>query len=231
MPNISHESFFVGGEYIGPPDAKVMIRQMYVEMLKPEDVHHPYPVVLIHGVAQTATNWLTTPDGRKGWAQWFAEHGWQVCIVDQPARGRSAWHPKFNGSLHTVPASLVERLFTAPEDHEEWPQSKLHTQWPGGERKGHAGDPTFDQFYASQVPFLGNAESEELVQKAGIALLDRIGPAILVTHSQAGLFGWLIADVRPDLVKGIVALEPAGPPFKDAVFRPGLGTDHLAANV
>jgi pimeloyl-ACP methyl ester carboxylesterase len=59
------------------------------------------------------------------------------------------------------------------------------------------------------------------MQAAGIALLDRIGPAVLITHSQGGLFGWLIADARPNLVKGIVALEPAGPPYKDVLFQSG----------
>jgi pimeloyl-ACP methyl ester carboxylesterase len=43
------------------------------------------------------------------------------------------------------------------------------------------------------------------------ALLDRIGPAIILTHSQSGPFGWLIADARPKLVKAVVAVEPAGP--------------------
>src|SRR5581483_7170340 len=51
----------------------------------------------------------------------------------------------------------------------------------------------------------------------GSALLDKIGPAILVTHSQSGSFGWLLADSRPNAVKGIVAIEPAGPPFRNAV--------------
>jgi pimeloyl-ACP methyl ester carboxylesterase len=49
-------------------------------------------------------------------------------------------------------------------------------------------------------------------------LLDRIGPAIVLTHSQAGAFGWLLADIRPKLVKGIIAVEPLGPPFQDAVL-------------
>jgi pimeloyl-ACP methyl ester carboxylesterase len=48
-------------------------------------------------------------------------------------------------------------------------------------------------------------------------LLDRIGPAIVLTHSQSGPFGWLIADARPKLVKAIVAVEPSGPPFQDEV--------------
>lgn len=195
--------------------------QMYVEVLTPEEVTHPHPLVLIHGAAQTAINWMTTPDGRQGWAEWFAEHGWRVCMVDQPARGRSAWQPGFNGAVKPIPVSVIEKLFTAPEDSDGWPQAKLHSQWPGGPRKGRAGDPVFDQFYASQVASLDNPESERLMQAAGSALLDRIGPAVLITHSQAGLFGWLIADARPGLVKAIVALEPAGPPYQDALFQSG----------
>lgn len=54
------------------------------------------------------------------------------------------------------------------------------------------------------------------MQAAGAALLDRIGNAILIMHSQAGAFPWLWADARPALVKAIVAVEPSGPPFKNA---------------
>jgi pimeloyl-ACP methyl ester carboxylesterase len=34
------------------------------------------------------------------------------------------------------------------------------------------------------------------------------------------LFAWLIADARPKLVKGIVAVEPSGPPYKNVATRP-----------
>jgi hypothetical protein len=63
---------------------------MFVEALMPEQVTHPYPLVLIHGVAQTAVNWMTTPDGREGWATWFARHGWGACnlVVSRRSRGR-----------------------------------------------------------------------------------------------------------------------------------------------
>lgn len=82
--------FFVGGEYVGEPGRQIMRGQMYVEALKPKAVSKPYPIVLIHGAAQTATNWMQTPDGRKGWAEFFLERGYMVYMVDQPARGRSA---------------------------------------------------------------------------------------------------------------------------------------------
>ncbi len=43
-------------------------------------------------------------------------------------------------------------------------------------------------------------------------LLDAIGtPVILLTHSQGGGVGWGVADGRPELVKGIVTIEPGGP--------------------
>jgi pimeloyl-ACP methyl ester carboxylesterase len=38
--------------------------------------------------------------------------------------------------------------------------------------------------------------------------LDKIGPAIVVTHSQSGLFGWLLATRRPNLVKAVISYEP-----------------------
>ena len=215
--------FYVGGRYVGGSDTQVMQGAMYVEVLRPKHVAHRYPLVLIHGAGQTGTNWLGTPDGRPGWAQYFLTRGYVIYIVDQPARGRSAWHHGVDGELKSVPASVVEKLFTAPEESGAWPQAKKHTQWPGtGPLKGRMGDPVFDAFYSTQVDSLvNNAETQKLVQSAGAALLDRIGPAILLTHSQAGAFGWLIADARPKLVKGIVAVEPFGPPFHDAVLGDG----------
>ncbi len=203
------ETFYVAGTYTDDAATRVMLGQMFVEALTPAHVTQNYPLVFIHGGGQTAVNWLTTPDGREGWAGWFADQGWKVYTVDQAARGRSAWQPGIHGTPKMAPAGMIERYFTAPAQHGAWPEAKLHTQWPG---EGRAGDPVFDQFYASQVAYLDNAESEPLMRAAGAALLDRIGPAILIVHSQGGLFGWQIADARPKLVKGIVAIEPSGPP-------------------
>ena len=211
--------FYVGGKYVGEGENRIMAGQMYVEVLVPKKVRMPYPLVLIHGAAQTATNWMQTPDGRKGWADYFVEQGYVVYMVDQPARGRSAWHPNIDGALRTFTAQTIERQFTAPEFYKGWPQAEKHTQWPGsGEKKGRMGDPIFDQFFASQVQSLASdIETQERMMAASAALLDRIGPAILVTHSQSGMLGWVMAEARPKLVKGILTIEPSGPPFENAV--------------
>jgi pimeloyl-ACP methyl ester carboxylesterase len=205
------DHFYVGGRYVGEAGRELMAGQMYVEKLTPSKVTRPLPLVFVHGAAQTAANWLMTPDGRKGWAEHFMDLGYVVYLVDQPARGRSAWHSDVNGRWRMFTAPQLERLFTASAQLGDWPQAKLHTQWPGSGRRG---DPVFDAFYASQVQSLASdSETQELAKAAGAALLDRIGPAVIVTHSQAGLLGWVIADARPALVKAIMAIEPSGPPF------------------
>ncbi|MEY4748940.1 MAG: hypothetical protein RIQ60_1154 [Pseudomonadota bacterium] len=213
-PVALRDFFYVGGRYVGAPGKELMTGQMYVEKLVPSKVTQALPLVLVHGAAQTATNWLSTPDGRTGWADHFLALGYVVYLVDQPARGRSAWHPDVNGKLRMFTAAQLERLFTASAQLGDWPQAKRHTQWPGSGRKG---DPVFDAFYATQVESLASdSETQELMQAAGSALLDRIGPAVIVTHSQAGLLGWVMAESRPALVKAIVAIEPSGPPFHNA---------------
>ena len=218
---VHRECFFVGGNYVQSESGLVMRGQVYVEALTPQCLQHTLPIILIHGRDHTAVNWINTPDGRPGWATWYVSRGWKVYLIDQPARGRSAYHHGQDGAQGITSASTIEKVFTAPAEHGAWPQAKLHTQWPGGPNKGHVGDPVFDQYYASLVPSLSRTDSELLMQSAGAALLDRVGPAILVGHSQGGLLSWLIGDSRPELVKGIVAVEPTGPPYKDLV--PGLG--------
>ena len=215
-----HAFFYVGGAYVGDPGKEVMRGQMYVEYLAPKTVTQKYPLVLIHGAAQTATNWMLTPDGRKGWAEYFVEQGFAVYMIDQPERGRSAWHPTVDGGLRMFSAPQIEKQFTASEAFGLWPQAAKHTQWPGsGAKKGRMGDPVFDAFYATQVESLASDdETQTRMQHAGAALLDRIGPAILLTHSQAGPLGWVVAEARPALVKGIVAIEPSGPPFENAIM-------------
>src|SRR5215471_19667461 len=70
-----------------------------------------------------------------------------------------------------------------------------------------------------QLPAIADFTKQQVLNRdALLALLDRIGPAILLVHSQAGAFGWPVADARPDLVKAILAIEPNGPPFHGLEF-------------
>jgi pimeloyl-ACP methyl ester carboxylesterase len=166
---------------------------------------------MIHGGSQSGTNFTGTPDGREGWAQFFLRRGYAVYVVDQPGRGRAAYEADLYGPTAPLNLEVTQRQFVAPERYNRWPQARLHTQWPG---KGAPGDPVFDQFYASQIPSMQDFTLQQSLNRdAIVALLEKIGPSILLTHSQSGAFGWPVADTRPDLVKAIVAVEPNGPPF------------------
>ena len=87
--------FFVGGKIDTSVEGSPMFGQMYVEYMIPARRSHPYPIVMVHGGSQTGTNFTGTPDGREGWAQYFVRRGYAVYVVDQVARGRSAyWAPQ-----------------------------------------------------------------------------------------------------------------------------------------
>ena len=138
-------------------------------------------------------------------------------MTDQAQRGRSPWLPG-DSQLSLFPVETVEKQFTAPQKFPSYPQADFHTQWPGN---GLAGDPTFDALYASQVPSQSNATLQASYNNASYAaLLDKIGPAMVIAHSQGGPFAWKLADVRPDLVKALVALEPEGPTFENYASAP-----------
>ena len=205
--------FYAGGKRQNIPNGTAMFDQMFVEYQIPATQTAPYPIVMIHGNWQNGTNFLGTPDDREGWAEYFVRRGYAVYIVDQPARGRSSYSALVDGDASVPPTLTIERNFTAIQNFNLWPQARLHTQWPG---TGVGGDPAFDQFEASQqVSITDNVKMDAINRAAGAALLRRIGPAILMTHSRSGPIGWVIADDAPNLVKGIVAVEPSGPAFYD----------------
>jgi pimeloyl-ACP methyl ester carboxylesterase len=211
--------FFVGSKYATVGDKQVMNGQIYVEYQIPEKRTQAYPLVIVPGAAQTATNFNGTPDGREGWTQYFLRRGYAVYIVEQPGRGRSSYQPDTDGAQAYPQVLSVQQRFTAPEKFNLWPQARLHTQWPG---TGMAGDPNFDQFFASQVPFVQKPDVIQALNRDAIAaLIDKLGPVILMTHSQSGAYGWEAADQRPGMVKALIQAEPSAPPVHDIEFLGG----------
>jgi pimeloyl-ACP methyl ester carboxylesterase len=69
--------------------------------------------------------------------------------------------------------------------------------WPG-----HGRSPQRPDF-----PRLGTAD----VAMSLLALLEEIGPAVLVVHSASGPMAWWMTERRPDLVSAVVGIAP-GPP-------------------
>jgi pimeloyl-ACP methyl ester carboxylesterase len=225
--NIAREGhFYVGGHYVGEPGKEIMFGAMYVEVMVPAKIRHPYPVIFICGAAgQTAVTELQTPDGRPGWAYDFVNMGYTVYVMDLPGRGRSLFYPNSTAGEKLNPprtAPLMEEIWsggrppTTPQS--TWPQYSKETQWPGdGPNKGKMGDPVFDASAKTQTPGVQGRNAEELSTDDLVQLLDLIGhPVILLINSGVATTGWELADARPKLIKGIVAAEPVAPPIENA---------------
>jgi pimeloyl-ACP methyl ester carboxylesterase len=214
QPVSSRRGFFwTGAERVDGPWGTVIRAPMYVEWEAPVEVTHPFPIVLIHGGGGQGLNWMGTHDGRPGWSTLLVQRGYEVYIVDRPGHGRSSFHPDVIGPMGPpFPLQAGEAIFRPPpEGPASHPTAHLHTQWPGTRDDD---DPALEAIVTASGPMPADlALSQALDQSRGAELLDRIGPAILFTHSLGGPAGWLIADARPDLVKAIVAIEAVGPPF------------------
>lgn len=155
----------------------------------------PLPLVLWHGAGQFSKTWETTPDGREGFQTLFLRRRFPVYVLDQPRRG--------DAGRSTVPGTI-----TATPDEQMWFCMFRLGVWPNafpGVR--FSPDPAaLEQFFRSMTPNTGPFDAE-VNAKAVSALFDKIGPAVLVTHSQGGGPGWLTA-MRNRNVRAVVSYEP-----------------------
>jgi pimeloyl-ACP methyl ester carboxylesterase len=172
--------------------------QIYVEHWIPAEVRHPYPVILIHGGYGQGSDWISTPDGLRGWATLLLEQGYKVYVLDRPGQGRCPYHPWVHGTFDRE-APTFERAAAS--------------------RPGANPNPTAiaQMMAAMGQPMANNAITRSVWRTRGAMLLDKIGPAILITHGDGSLFAGLAAQERPGLVKGIVALAPPTQPFANQV--------------
>ena len=182
---------------------------------------HPrrLPLVFIHGGGGTGAVWGTTPDGREGFQTLFLRGGFTVYVVDFPRRGRAGL-PSFNGPLGNL---VGQQLFPATtgrfSDEALFIQFRLgpnflqyfsNSQFP---RDG------LEQYLSAAVPTV--ADQDDVVTDSLVALLDRIGPAILVAHSQSSRFACLAA-IRSPNVRAIVSFEGVLNPFPVGEVPPAL---------
>ena len=66
----------------------------------------------------------------------------------------------------------------------------------------------YDNFVKQIVPRW--TTTDDAIIAAYTALVDKVCPCVVLVHSQAGQFGQKVAQARPDKVKALVLVEPAG---------------------
>jgi len=155
----------------------------------------PLPLVMWHGIGQFSKTWETTPDGREGYQTIFLRRGFPVYVIDQPRRGRAG--------RSTLPTTI-----TPTPDEQDWFGTFRLGVWPDffpGVQFSR--DPeALNQYFRQITPDTGPLDPSVNVD-AVTALFEKIGPAILVTHSHSGGQGWRVAS-RSGKVRAIVSYEP-----------------------
>ncbi len=198
-------SFAVGGTVISNPGTFDPIKRTpegqtlhgdhaYVFYQIPADARK-YPLMFLHGATQFSKTWESTPDGREGFQNIFLRRGFSVYLIDQPRRG-------YAGRC-TLPSTI-----TSTPDEQYWFGLFRIGIWPNFfpgvqfSRDPEALNQFFRQTTCDTGPF-----DVGVISDAVAALFKRIGPGILVTHSQGGGVGWIIA-IKSQNVRAIIAYEP-----------------------
>jgi hypothetical protein len=153
------------------------------------------PLVFWHGLGQFSKTWETTPDGREGYQNIFLRRGFGVYVIDQPRRG--------NAGRSTQPSAL------APvPDEQRWFNFFRVGIWPNyfPSVQFSRDSEALNQYFRQMTPDTGPIDLD-VDSDAVVALFNKIGPGILVTHSHSGGMGWRTA-IKSRNVRAIVAYEP-----------------------
>lgn len=153
------------------------------------------PLVMWHGFGQFSRTWGTTPDGREGFQTIFLRRKFATYLIDQPRRG-SAGRGTVGSTVSTV------------ADEQRWFNTFRVGVWPEyfpGVQFSRSPE-ALDQYFRQMTPDTGPIDVQVNCDAVS-ALLDKIGPGILVTHSHSGGMGWLAA-MRSARIRAIVSYEP-----------------------
>jgi pimeloyl-ACP methyl ester carboxylesterase len=216
-------SFFVGGEKADQtqaelgdlgPGGHITVNQMYVRYMVPQD-GDGVPVVMVHGATLTGKSWETTPDGRMGWDEYFVRKGHPVYVPDQVGRGRSGFNQAVFNNVRagSAPANSLPR----------WLRFSDEGVWPNFRFGLKPGEPFSDsQFPATAVDELskqgvpdvsfGGLPTPNPSLKALSDLAGQVNGAVLMGHSQSGVFPLQAALLNPTAMKGLVLVEPGSCP-------------------
>jgi len=211
--------FFVGGRTISAPathsdgnaplPGSIVVDQVWVQYQVPGKCKRDLPIVMVHGSWHTGKTYLSTPDGREGWRTYFVRRGFPTYITDDVNRGRSSMDMTQHnlvrlglaggGTLPPISRRSNELSWTrfrmGPKPGVSYPES----QFPAEAQ---------EQYFAQLTSMYRGPDQMSKRIEGLISVLETVGPAVLVTHSSAGPIGWAATTARPDLVRGVVSIEP-----------------------
>jgi pimeloyl-ACP methyl ester carboxylesterase len=188
------------------PNGQFMVEQMYVQYFLPKNKKGKYPLLMWHGGGLTGVTYESTPDGREGWANMFVRKGWDTYVSDAVERGRSGFASPdvWQGEPIFLNYQDPYERFRIGQGAGSWNADPAKRRpMPGTQFPVEA----YDNYMKQSVPRW--LSTDKAVLDGYLALIDKLCPCVLLTHSQGGNFGFLAAEQRPDKIKAIVAVESA----------------------
>ncbi len=190
------------------PNGVYHVESMYVQYFVPQNQRGSLPLLMWHGGGLTGVTYETTPDGREGWLNYFIKKGWTVYNSDAVERGRAGW-AMYPDVFKSEPLFLTKenpferfRIGAGPGSYNKDP-AKMKPL-PGSQFPLEG----YDNFTKQGVPRW--TTTDDAIVAAYIELVDKVCPCAVLVHSQSGSFGQKVAQARPDKVKALVLVEPAG---------------------
>jgi len=194
------------------PNGLYEVEHMYVQYFLPKDRKGKVPLLMWHGGGLTGVTYETTPDGREGWLNMFIRKGWDVYNSDAVERGRSGFAPPdiWKGEPNFLTTANPFERFRIGAGAGSWNADPAKRKvLPGSQFPVEA----YEAFVKQVVPRW--LTTDDAIIAAYTALVDRVCPCAILFHSQAGAFGFKVAQARPDKVKALIAVEPAVAGDKD----------------
>jgi hypothetical protein len=131
-------------------------------------------------------------------------------VVDHSGRGRSGFNPTPVNAVRDGGADpkTLPTFFLGPIDR-AWSNFRFGPAYPTPFPNQQFPLEALDQYLSQLVP-----NSETTLAGGGAntvnalaVLLDRIGPAVVMVHSQSGIYGLDVVRKRPGLVRALVSVE------------------------
>jgi len=159
-----------------------------------------------------------------GWDEYFVRKGHPTYVIDQVARGRSAVDPSLINSvkLAKAPIGKTPAVFSAGQEA-AWAIFRFGPEYP-------------KVFPGMQFPLEAQAEFwKQMVADWSVTLPQpnptvpalsqlaiKLGAAILISHSQSGIYPFQAAALDTTGIAGIVSIEPGGCPPATSDLAPYL---------
>jgi len=198
------------------PPGRVMINHVHATYQYPANQTYKYPILFNPAAGHSARVYDTTPDGREGWLTLFVREGFAVYGVDRVNTGRAGSDIcKINAvKLGLAPPSELPAINRYSAES-AWVTFRWGPQYGVPYPDTQFPIEAADAYYPQTISTYRDPQELKKSVSALAALVGKVGPSILQTWSSSGLIGYLTAAERPELVKGILAVETSPGSFNE----------------